>query len=51
MNPREIPIEWLKMAKDQIKSCTKKRLYHRFEQLQQVINRILNCTKFATISN
>jgi len=41
LNQREIPSDWLKIAKDQIKSSTKKRLYQRFDKLQEVINRLL----------
>lgn len=41
LSQREIPKQWLSIAKDQIKSCTKKRLYHRFDKLQEVIDRCL----------
>ena len=36
-----IPIEWLNIAKYQIKQCTQKRLYQRMDKLKDVINRKL----------
>ena len=41
LNSSEIPQDWLKIAKDQIKLSTKRRLYKRFDKLQEVINRLL----------
>ena len=38
---RVIPQEWLEIAKAQLKISTKVRLYHRFDKLENVINRVL----------
>ena len=46
-NAWQIPQNWLKIAKDQIKHSTQMRLYQRFDKLQEVINRSIESKRKA----